>query len=258
MKVHDANAHIGRWPFRSLPVHDEKSLLREMDRLGIEKAAVCNTGGLFYKNSQAANEELFRRTKPHRDRLVPVMTLNPLYPKALEDLRICVDEFAIKALRLAPAYHEYSLLQSECLDFGHAAAEIGVTSITIPHRIVDVRQHHWMDVQENVAPEQMIAFAESVTGVAIVAAELQFRAETALLKNLRKVPHLAFETSRIYCRPFAAVSKLVAALGSDRFLFGSGMLFKAGEPALLRLGMVEDGKAREAVAFRNFERLFST
>ncbi len=256
MRVHDANAHIGRWPFRSLPSYDEKSLLREMDRLGIEKAAVCNTAGLFYKNTQAANEELFRRTKSYRDRLVPVMTLNPLYPRALEDLKICLDEFSMRALRLAPTYHGYSLLQPESLDFGHAAAELGV-SITIPHRVVDARQHHWMDVQENVAPEQLIAFAESVTGVCIVAAELQFRIETALLKTLRKVPHLVFEISRIYCRPFGAVSKMVAALGSDRLLFGSGMLFKAGEPALLRLAMVEGKKAREDIAFRNFERLFT-
>ena len=77
MKVHDINAHIGRWPFRTLPEFDEKGLLRAMDRLGIEKAAVCNTAGLFYKNAQAANEELFSRTKAHRDRLYPVMTLNP-------------------------------------------------------------------------------------------------------------------------------------------------------------------------------------
>jgi hypothetical protein len=114
-----------------------------------------------------------------------------------------------------------------------------------------------MDVEENISIDDLIAFAERISGAKIVAAELQFRNEKPLLKLLRKVPNLLFETSRIYCRPFRAVSELIAALGSDRFLFGSGMLFKAGEPALLRLGMVEDAKVKADVAFRNFERLFA-
>ena len=60
MKLCDVHAHIGHWPFHRLPFVDAASLLAEMDRLGIRRAAVCNTHGVFYKNPQASNEEIGR------------------------------------------------------------------------------------------------------------------------------------------------------------------------------------------------------
>ena len=54
-------------------------------------------------------------------------------------MRVCAESFGMKALRLVPAYHRYDLLQPEVVDFARAAAGL-VLVITIPHRIVDVRQ----------------------------------------------------------------------------------------------------------------------
>ena len=44
-----------------------------------------------------------------------------------------------------PQYHDYALDAAEAVALARLAAEAHLP-LLIPHRLVDVRQHHWMDV----------------------------------------------------------------------------------------------------------------
>ena len=43
-----------------------------MEHFGIERSVVANINGVFYKNTQPANEELAAAIKPFSDKFIPV------------------------------------------------------------------------------------------------------------------------------------------------------------------------------------------
>jgi predicted TIM-barrel fold metal-dependent hydrolase len=255
MKLCDGNAHIGHWPFRPLPWTDAETLLREMDRLDIERAAVAHSHGLLYRNPQRANEELAAAVREHRDRLVPVATLDPLYVDALGDLKRCREELGMKALRLAPPYHGCTLASPETLALGGAARELAMT-VLVPFRVEDLRQRHRFDADRNTPAEDLFAFAMALPGLAVLGTQFSLKADEKTVEALKAAPGLHFEITRIRNSVPPHLSDLVRAVGAERFLFGTGMPFLVPEVAQVRLALLEDGAARTALAAGNFRRLF--
>ena len=102
----DANAFLGRWPFRKLEYHAD-DLLGLMDEKGVDRALVSSMGAVLYRNVQHGNRELRAAVEGHEDRLLPVATINPSYPGWEDDLAECLDEFDMRAVKLLPAYHDY-------------------------------------------------------------------------------------------------------------------------------------------------------
>jgi predicted TIM-barrel fold metal-dependent hydrolase len=138
----DLNAWVGSFPFRSVAATPD-SLLARMDRFGIEIAAVSSIESAYHRNVQPANDQLFEALADYRDRLVPIPTVSPTYPKWEQDLATAVDSGA-RGIRLIPQTHDYRLTNPP----GHAVIEaISATGLPVflPHRIEDPRQHHWMD-----------------------------------------------------------------------------------------------------------------
>src|SRR3954454_8983070 len=145
IRLIDANAWLGHYPFRPVPHHTPDGLLRLMDRHGIERAVVSSLHAVFYGDPQCGNEELARWVSPHRDRLIPCATLNPEYPEWPEDLRQCREDWDMRGVRLFPAHHRYALNSPATVDLVEAAATAGL-HVAIPLRLEDRRQRHWMDV----------------------------------------------------------------------------------------------------------------
>ena len=255
MKLCDAHAHIGHWPFHSLPFTDARSLLNEMNRLSIERSAVCHTHAVFYKNTQAANEELAKETRKLRDRLSPVATLNPLYVQAEEDFRICVDSLGMAGLRLVPQYHGYGLDDARAVALAEAAGKAKMP-VLVPRILVDPRQRHWMDVEATVPLEALVAFARKVPGTSVVGAEYILSADDATVKSLKSAPNLLFEISRISYLQGGAIPGLIEKVGPDRLLFGTGVPFKVPEVTLLKMEMVAGRRARERIGSGTFSRIF--
>lgn len=255
MTLCDVHAHIGHWPFRHLPFTDARSLLEEMDRLEIERAAVCHTHGVFYKNTQSANEELLRELETARDRLLPVATLNPAYVGAEADFGLCVREHGMAGLRLVPQYHGYSLEDPRAISLAAAAAQARIPVI-VPRLLVDPRQRHRLDIEETVDLGALATFARKVPEATIVGVEYALGADPATVEILRATPNLLFEISRIALLNTAALTGLLDAVGAGRLLFGTGMPFKVPEVSVLKLELLGDRAAREAVGSLGFRGLF--
>jgi len=255
VRLLDANAHLGHWPLRRLPFTGVDGLLARMDALGIERAAVASSHAVLYRNVHEANRELAAWLEGHRDRLVPVATLDPNYPGCADDLAWCVEALGARALRLLPRWHGFALSDPEAIALARLAAGRGMT-IVVPGRLEDTRERHHLAPQTDVTLDEVVALATALPGARVLATELPVWLDEAALARVRAAPALSFEMSRMPAGADRTFARLVEALGPDRFLFGTGMPFKVPEPALLKLETVRDADARAAIAAGNFKRLF--
>ena len=136
----DINAYVGHWPFKQLKYNTCKQLLSRMDQFGVSKSVVTNLNGLFYKNTQNANAELFNEIGSLRQeqRLLPFAIINPVYPGWENDFKKCVAS-GVRGIKLYPQYHDYELLDPACLELVKMARDEGLI-IGLTMRMVDSRQ----------------------------------------------------------------------------------------------------------------------
>ena len=76
----DINANIGHWPFRQTTCNACEALLERMDEYGIDVSVVSNMNGIFYKNTQASNEELYQEINAFGTALYPLPSSTPYMP----------------------------------------------------------------------------------------------------------------------------------------------------------------------------------
>jgi len=252
----DVNTFIGTWAFRRLRRNDAAGVLGMMDQFGVDRACVASADAILYKDSHAGNLKLLEEIEEHKARFWPYATLNPAYAGWERDLGRCVD-LGFAALRLYPCYHGYSLDGSEAAAIIDAAAEAGLP-ISLPCRVVDVRQRHWMDVTENLDPMQVLEVAEAHPKATFIVTEgiLRYPADSETWQRMRAVNYFV-EMSRMTSLLGKDIQVMVEALGSDRVLLGTGFPFKAPSPAFLKLKVLDaadDAKAQ--VSGGNAARLF--
>jgi predicted TIM-barrel fold metal-dependent hydrolase len=231
----DINTAIGHWPFRQAPNQSAAALRAHLSRYGITHAAVAHTHGLFYKNCHDANLELSAEIASHRDFFVGVATLNPGYAACERDLAACVDNLGFRGLRLVPQYHDYSLTDACAVDIVKAAAFCNIP-VFIPHRVVDVRQSHWMDTRTATDPADVLTLARSVPEAHIIFTEFPVKPDMVTDESgWSTCANVYVETSRFVSAYGQELSKVMRSLGTQRVLFGTGSPFKEVRPAVLKI-----------------------
>jgi len=251
----DVNAYLGHWPFRPLHYNTADGLIALMDRNGLDRAVVSSIHGIFYKNCHTANEELIAEIAPHRDRLIPFATLNPMYVDWEEDLKRCRD-LGMQGLRLFPIYHNYKLIDEESLNLIRQATEWG-WSIAVPMRVVDTRQHHWMDVAEQVSLSDFEAVVRKCPEATFLFLNgIGFENSPFVKDESLKQARFLIEISRLTSVLTESIPKLLDALGPSKLVFGSGIPFKIPKPALLKMEILEaDRESKEQIYGRNVVEL---
>jgi predicted TIM-barrel fold metal-dependent hydrolase len=231
----DINTAMGHWPFRRIPNQQPDTLRHLLEAHGIRGAAVANTHGLFYKNCHDANLELAEAIAPHTGFFVGVATLNPAYAAWERDLATCVERLGLRALRLAPQYHDYALTDAAAIAMVRAAAAAGLP-VLVPHRVVDVRQRHWLDSEQTTSLAAVVDLCLAVPEARIVVTELGVSASALCAADGAPVcGNLYLETSRLTSCYGDGLRQAVKALGAAQVVFGSGAPFKEVVPALLKL-----------------------
>lgn len=246
----DINTAVGHWPFRRIPHQTPSELRALLEKAGIDGAAVANTNGLFYKNCHDANLELADWLAPHADFFVGVATLNPLYAAWERDLRTCSEELGFRALRLAPQYHDYALGCGESIAIARLAAQAGLP-LLIPHRVVDVRQHHWLDTEQVIGIDEIGALCRGVPEARVIACEGKFSAGALVDGDgSPRYPGLYLESSRVDIDAFP--EEFAAA----QIAFGTGAPFKQIRPAQLKVEVAGlEPASRERICGQNGREL---
>lgn len=243
----DSNAYVGHWPFRQRKYNHCKSLLQRMDRFGVEVSVVSNLNGIFYKNTQAANEELHAELKTDRafqDRIVPFAVINPIYGGWENDFRVCSDQLGMKGIRLYPRYHGYSLTNPACIQLVKNARDRGLP-VALCLRMVDARPGSWMDLERDTewALKDVIPIMRAVPDakymILNIANSMNLNDEdTALMKKAS----VMMDTSG---RALTNLGGQLLRFGKDKFAFGTHSPILDDLTGLLRIESLRENEADE-------------
>ena len=248
----DVNAYLGHFAFRRLRYNTAASLLALMDVKGIDKAIVSSADAITYRNAQAGNEELAEEVRSHSNRLIPFAVINPFYAGWQDDLKICHEEFGMAGLRLYPKWHNYQLSSPCCRELVDAATERGMV-ISIPIRVEDNRQRSWL---LNVPDVPLVEIVELVKAHAkarfILLNGLGYTGSPLGRKDNGLPANYSIELSRLSTVLANELGQLIANLGAERIMFGTGMPFNYPDPALVKLEVLDASDAdKEKIRSQN-------
>ena len=152
----DINAYVGHWPFKQLQYNNCSKLLGRMNQYSVDISVISNLNGIFYKNTQPANEELYdelNSDKAFNGRFIPFAIINPIYAGWREDLDTCITKFGMKGVRVFPQYHDYEITDQSFVELVKIVRDRGLP-VAIDIRMVDSRQRSWMDIPVFVPGEK--------------------------------------------------------------------------------------------------------
>lgn len=255
----DSNAYVGHWPFRQLKDNTCKGLLDRMNKFGVDMSVVSNLNGIFYKNTQHANEELYdeiRSDKKFSGRFVPFAVINPVYNGWKDDFEICTGKMGMKGIRLHPVYHGYELDNPACVELVKLARDRGIV-VALSLRIVDSRTSSWLDVEKEWALKDILPIIKAVPDAKYLI--LNVSNSTALNAgemDLFKKTNVVMDTSG---RNIINPGELLKQFGTDKFAFGTHAPILDYWSGLLRIEALRDteadAKTRDLLRSGNIKRL---
>jgi predicted TIM-barrel fold metal-dependent hydrolase len=238
----DANAYLGRWPFRPLVDGGTAGgLIERMDETGIDRAVVSATGAVTYRNVHHANRELRDAVEGHRDRLIPLATINPAYTAWRDDLAECV-EWGFEGVRLLPTYHDYDPDHPEAKELLRACADRDLP-VFLAATLEDHRGRHprhtlrgfeggdskyWTDDHVDAivdllrdCPDGDVVIADAWTSAPeIVEAVCESTPQGVRLDNYVREGRTLFVLDDLYCYFGYQAADIVEDVGVDRLVFG--------------------------------------
>jgi hypothetical protein len=209
-----------------------------MNKFGVDVSVISNINGVFYKNTQSANEELYdelRSDSRFRDRFIPFAVINPIYAGWRDDLEISITKMGMKGIRLYPKYHDYEITDPSLIELVKLARDRGFP-VAFDIRMVDSRQRSWLDIPvfEPNAPVKydVITKEWAVKNIVPVVREvpdakyLILNVANSISLNdedmaLFKKADILFDTSGRAIRGDNTLSELLKRFGHDKFAFGT-------------------------------------
>jgi predicted TIM-barrel fold metal-dependent hydrolase len=241
----DINAHIGHWPFKQLKHNTCAGKLERMNRFGIDISVVSNLNGVFYKDTQSANEELsdeLKSDKKFANRFIPFAILNPIYAGWKNDLEICTKKMGMKGICLYPLYHDYEITDPACIELVKRARDRGLI-VTFTHRIVDARQRSWMDIPNEWTMKDIMPIIKEVPDAKyfIVNAANSMMVDDEETELIKKT-NLLIDTSG---RVLSPMGDYIKKFGKNKFAFGTHSPILDDLVGLLRIESLRENEADE-------------
>ena len=224
----DINAYIGHWPFQQLKYNTCETLLERMNKFGVDISVISNLNGIFYKNTQSANEELYeeiRLNRKFKDRFIPFAVINPIYAGWKDDLETSVKQLGMKGVRIYPKYHDFDIIDPACVELVKRVRDHGLP-VAFNFRMVDSRQRSWMDISNVVGTSKREWNLKDILPIIKTVPDakymiLNFANAAALTPeemNIVKNANLVFDTSG---RTITNMGEFLKTYGMDKFAFGT-------------------------------------
>lgn len=258
----DANAYIGHWPFRKMNYNTCAKLLNRMDKHGVNQSIVSNLNGVFYKNVQSANEELFddiQSNKAFRNRFIPFAVINPVYNGWEDDFETSINQMGMKGIRLYPKYHRYALDHVSCIETVKKAREKNIP-VALDLRMVDSRPSSWLDIDKEWLLKDVMPIIKAVPDAKYLIVNV---ANSASLREedlaLMKKAQVLMDTSG---RTMNTLPALMQVFGQNKFCFGTHSPLFDDITGLLRIESLREEEANEeeknGLRYKNIQQLLST
>jgi predicted TIM-barrel fold metal-dependent hydrolase len=249
MRLFDALAWTGPWPFSPVATHDARSLAAELSAHGVAGALVSPLEAVFAPDPGPANRRLLHDTRATSG-LEPVPVINPALPGWERDLDELVADPRVRLVRLLPAYHAYRLDGRAAAAAAAAAAERGV-AVAVQMRLVDERHEHPGVRVRPVPVAALEAFARRAGGVRLLASGLLRSEIKAVAPRLRRI---RFDTA--FAEWLDTVPDLLARARPEQLVFATNapLLIPAAGRAKVATAAVP-AQVRAAVGGDNLRRL---
>ncbi len=236
--------------------------MRKLRRHRIKEAWAGSFEAMLHKQLDAANRRLADECRERcGGMLIPIGSVNPVWPDWEEDLRRCHEQYRMPGIRLYPAYHGYGLDHPELLRLLGSAARRGLL-VQIAIRMEDERVHHPSVVAPVVSasplPEVLVRVPEA--RVQLLNADTVFRSGhvRALIERTRTTFDIAAVEGD------GGIGRLIAdahptyrgRVPVERLLFGTHAPFFPCESALMKLFESPlDRQQLDRIMFGNARRL---
>ena len=232
----DVNACLGHYPFRQLSQTTAAGLVELMNRNGIDRAVLSSLHSVFYRDAHRANDELLQQTAAHKNRLVPIGTVNPKYVGWERDLAELVEHRKLKAITLVPEHHGYSLND----EHGKAAlsriAEYRVP-VMLMQRFEDRRQRHHSDKAEDLSAVALLEAARAHPTLRFLLVNW-IGLDGARLADAGLKGRCLIDFARLQVVYRKEVPHLIETLGVEAVALGSHMPFDYVAPSLIKLANI--------------------
>lgn len=225
----DTNVSLFHWPFRRLPLDEPELLVAKLHELGISQAWAGSFEALLHRDLTSANERLFQLCKRFPI-LRPVGAINLELPDWEGDFERCHREYGVRAVRLHPNYHGYTLRDPRLVELLRRA-EAANLWVQIAVSMEDTRSQHPLVQVADVDWEPLLDILPNHPRVRVQLLNARLRATQ--LAQVRRVPNLFLDTARM--EGTDGVATVVRGLPAGRVLFGSHAPFMIPESALIRV-----------------------
>ena len=241
----DINAYVGHWPFKQLKYNTCASLVDRMDQFGVDVSVISSLHGVFYKNTQSANEKLYKEIRSERrfdNRLIPFAIINPIYAGWKNDFEVSIEKMGMQGIRLYPLYHDYDLTVPACIQLVKMARDRGLP-VAFSARIVDSRQRSWMDLNVEWTLEDIMPVIREVPDAKYWILNVANSTRLSIADiDLLKTTDLLFDTSG---RSMNDLPDLLTIYGKNKFAFGTHSPILDYLTGLLRIEALRENEINE-------------
>jgi predicted TIM-barrel fold metal-dependent hydrolase len=138
----DVNVHLHHWPHYRLAHDTPETLAAHLRAHGVTQAWVGSYDALFQQDLASVNARIAADcARAAADLFLPIGTLSPTQPGWRDDLKRCQQDYGMKALRLYPGFHHYTLDDAPFLQLLEAASSAHLP-IQIVSQLEDARTQH--------------------------------------------------------------------------------------------------------------------
>lgn len=109
-QIIDTNLYVGPHPFRESITTAPAALAAKLAKQNVTQAWAGSFEALLQRDITSVNAHLVRSCAEHGAGILkPVGSIHPKLPGWRKDLQLCIEQHAMKAIRLHPNYHGYAL-----------------------------------------------------------------------------------------------------------------------------------------------------
>ncbi len=250
----DVNLFLGSYPWRRVPGTSPEAALRAMDRVGIDRAWATHLPGLFWRDPAEGNAWLYE-VAAREARFKPVPAVHPGLPRWESDLAAARDAKA-PAVRCDPTLFAIDPAGAEMRALVAACADAGV-AILMAVRLEDARQRHPHDRASELPAAAIRTLVRSHPRARLVVthADRGFVQEVHFGSTPEEAARIWWDICWLWGPPEDHLEILLATMGVERFVFGTGLPLRIPENALAKLDLLGlEPDARAALEHRNAER----
>jgi uncharacterized protein len=240
-EIVDTNVHLFQWPYRSLKYDRTGSLVGKLRQHRITLAWAGSFEAVLHKQLDRVNRRVTEECREKGEGLlIPVGSVNPVWPDWQEDLRRCHEQYQVSVIRLYPAYHGYGLEHPEVARLLDATTKRGLL-VQVAIRMEDERVHHPSlgAPVVNAAPLPELLSRIPEARVQLLNADTALRGR--FVRTLVDQTHTTFDIAGIETQ--GGVGRLIDGTHTsypvpvpvERLLFGSHAPFFPCESSLLKL-----------------------